>query len=143
MYPKWATHWQDGMARQTTTKRNRRSTRKAAAPAGKKTAQVRARIDPTVKEQAESILEELGLNPSAAISSFYSQIVLRRGLPFPVEVPNEVTGAAIEEARSGGGQIGAADLKELLSKLLTKRDRTVDLVELLENAPGLFGSIRR
>lgn len=131
------------MARESTTKRARRSTRKTAVPAGKKTAQVRARIDPVVKEEAESILEELGLNPSAAISSFYSQIVLRRGLPFPVEVPNEVTAAAIEVARSGRGQVEAADLKELLGKLLTKRDRTVDLVELLEKAPGLPGSTRR
>jgi DNA-damage-inducible protein J len=112
-------------------------------PAARKTAQVRARIDPAVKEQAERILEELGLNPSAAISSFYSQIVLRRGLPFLLEVPNEVTITAIEEARTGHDQIEAADLKELLAKLLSRRDRTIDLVELLERAPDLLGSIGR
>jgi DNA-damage-inducible protein J len=131
------------MARKTTRKRSGRSPAKAARPAAGKTAQVRARIDPTVKEQAEGILEELGLNPSAAISSFYSQIVLRRGLPFLVEVPNKVTVAAIEDARSGQGQIDAADLKGLLAQLLTKRDRTIDLVELLESTPDLLDSIRR
>lgn len=131
------------MARKTTTKRSRRSPAKAAGPAVGKTAQVRARIDPTVKEQAEGILEELGLSPSAAINTFYSQIVLRRGLPFLVEVPNEVTVAAIEDARNGHDQIDAADLKGLLAQLLTKRDRTIDLVELLESRPDLLGSIRR
>ena len=92
------------------------------------TAQVRARIDPTVKKEAEGILEELGLSPSAAISTFYSQIVLRRGLPFLVEVPNEVTIAAIEEARSGDDQVEAADLKEPLARLPSKRERTIDSV---------------
>ncbi|HUG17204.1 MAG TPA: type II toxin-antitoxin system RelB/DinJ family antitoxin [Thermomicrobiales bacterium] len=104
---------------------------------------MRARIDPTVKEQAEGILEELGLNPSAAISTFYSQIVLRRGLPFLVEVPNEVTVGAIEDARRGHNPIDAADLKGLLAQLLAKRDRTIGLVELLESTPDLLGSIRR
>jgi DNA-damage-inducible protein J len=132
-----------GMARKTRTKRSRHSPTKATRPAAGKTAQVRARIDPSVKEQAEGILEELGLNPSAAISAFYSQIVLRRGLPFLVEVPNDITVAAIEDARSGHDQIEAADLKGLIAQLLTKRDRTIDLVELLENRPDLLGSIRR
>jgi DNA-damage-inducible protein J len=131
------------MARKTTTKRTRRSVTGPAKRAARKTAQVRARIDPAVKEQAEEILEELGLNPSAAISTFYSQIVLRRGLPFLVEVPNEITIAAIEEARSGQDRIEAADLKGLLTQLLSKRDRTIDLVELLESSPDLLGSIRR
>jgi hypothetical protein len=40
----------------------------------------------------------------SAISSFYSQIVLRRGLPFLLEVPNEITITAIEEARTGHDQ---------------------------------------
>ena len=111
--------------------------------AAKKTAQVRARIDPVVKAEAEGILEELGLTPSGAISTFYSQIVLRRGLPFLVEVPNEATAGAIHEARSGHGLIEAGDLKDLLSRLLTKRDRTIDLVELLESAPELLGSTGR
>ena len=127
------------MARKTTTKRARVT--RSAKPAARKTAHVRARIDPAVKEQAERILEELGLNPSAAISTFYSQIVLRRGLPFLVEVPNEITIAAIEEARSGQDQIEAADLKGLLTQLLSKRDRTIDLVELLESSPDLLGAI--
>lgn len=51
-----------------------------------KTANVYARIEPDVKEQAEKILQELGLNASSAINMFYKQIVLRQGLPFEIRL---------------------------------------------------------
>jgi DNA-damage-inducible protein J len=127
--------------KKATTKRARRTASKRTS--GRKTAQVRARIDPAIKEQAEDILEELGLNPSTAISTFYSQIVLRRGLPFLLEVPNEATAAAIGEARHGSHLIVSDDMKGLLSKLLSKQARTIDLVELLESTPDLLGSAAR
>jgi DNA-damage-inducible protein J len=96
-----------------------------------KTAQIRARAETETKERAEAILAELGLTPSAAINLFYRQIIMRRALPFPVDVPNQETRAAIEEARSGDDLIEGESLRDLLSKLLTRTERTVDLAELL------------
>lgn len=52
-----------------------------------KTANLYARIEPEVKEQAESILTSLGIPVSNAINMFYKQIILQRGLPFPVKLP--------------------------------------------------------
>ncbi len=52
-----------------------------------KTANLYARIEPEVKDQAESILEALGVPVSNAISMFYKQIILQRGLPFEVKLP--------------------------------------------------------
>ena len=52
-----------------------------------KTANLYARIEPEVKEQAESILETLGIPASNAINMFYKQIILQRGLPFDVKIP--------------------------------------------------------
>lgn len=49
-----------------------------------KTANVYARIEPNVKEQAEKILQELRLNASSAINIFYKKIVLRQGQPFAI-----------------------------------------------------------
>lgn len=46
-----------------------------------------ARIEPEVKEQAESILSALGIPASNAINMFYKQIILNRGLPFEVKIP--------------------------------------------------------
>lgn len=54
-----------------------------------KTANLYARIEPDVKEQAESILTALGIPVSGAINMFYKQIILQRGLPFDVKLPAE------------------------------------------------------
>jgi DNA-damage-inducible protein J len=52
-----------------------------------KTANLYARIEPDVKEQAERILTALGIPASNAINMFYKQIILQRGLPFEVKMP--------------------------------------------------------
>lgn len=52
-----------------------------------KSANLYARIEPDVKEQAESILSTLGIPASNAINMFYKQIILNRGLPFEVKIP--------------------------------------------------------
>lgn len=52
-----------------------------------KSANLYARIEPDVKEQAESILSSLGIPASNAINMFYKQIILNRGLPFEVKIP--------------------------------------------------------
>lgn len=53
-----------------------------------KSANLYARIEPDVKEQAESILSALGISASNAINMFYKQIILQRGLPFEVKIPS-------------------------------------------------------
>lgn len=53
-----------------------------------KSANLYARIEPEVKEQAESILSALGIPASNAINMFYKQIILQRGLPFEVKMPS-------------------------------------------------------
>ncbi len=51
-----------------------------------KTASVYVRMEPELKEQAEQILNELGLPPSGAITMFYKQVVLQQGLPFDIKL---------------------------------------------------------
>ena len=52
------------------------------------TSTVYARIDTEIKENAESILSQLGISPSSAIQMFYSRIVLKRGMPFELRLPS-------------------------------------------------------
>jgi len=52
-----------------------------------KTANLYARIEPSVKEQAEEILASLGIPASNAINMFYKQIILQRGIPFELKMP--------------------------------------------------------
>lgn len=53
-----------------------------------KTANLYARIEPELKEQAEAILTALGIPASNAITMFYRQIILQQGLPFDVKLPS-------------------------------------------------------
>lgn len=52
----------------------------------KKTAMIRARMEPELKNEAESILKNLGLNPTDAITMFYTQITLKKGIPFSINL---------------------------------------------------------
>lgn len=54
-----------------------------------KSANLYVRIEPEVKEKAESILSALGIPASNAINMFYKQVILQKGLPFDVKLPPE------------------------------------------------------
>jgi len=65
-----------------------------------KKATISARIDPELKREAEKVFEALGLNPSQAITLFYTQVELTHGLPFPIRIPNKETRKALDEAEN-------------------------------------------
>lgn len=56
-----------------------------------KTANVLARVEPDIKEQAESILAQLGIPVSVVINMLYKQIIMTKGIPFTLTVPNVLT----------------------------------------------------
>jgi len=59
------------------------------------------RIDETVKTQATSLFNDLGMDMSSAVNIFLRQCVLRGGIPFTIEVPkySQKTLEAISEAK--------------------------------------------
>lgn len=65
------------------------------------TTNLNIRTDKDVKEKAEKIFNELGLNMTSAVNIFLRTAVRERGIPFELklDVPNETTIAAIEEGR--------------------------------------------
>ncbi len=65
-----------------------------------KSEMIRARVEPALKHEAEAVLDKLGLTPTEAITLFYKQVTLYRGLPFPVRIPNAATRKALQEVRS-------------------------------------------
>lgn len=66
-----------------------------------KTAHISTRINATDKKKADAVFKKLGITASQAIAMFYKQVSLRKGIPFPVELPNENTVEAIRDARDG------------------------------------------
>lgn len=61
--------------------------RKAVFEMAIKSANVAARVEPEIKEKAETILSELGIPVSTAINMFYRQVVLWNGIPFRPAIP--------------------------------------------------------
>ena len=70
-----------------------------------KEAMIRARTNADLKQKVEKILFKLGLTPSQAVNLFYSQVVLQKGLPFEVKIPNKTTLKAMAESEKGLGKI--------------------------------------
>lgn len=64
-------------------------------------AMIRARTEPELKEKVEVIFEKLGLNATSAINLFYKQVLLQKGLPFEVRLPNATTRKAMADAKAG------------------------------------------
>ena len=81
-----------------------------------KTATIRARIEPELKWQAEELFAQLGLSVTQAITLFYRQVTLQKGLPFAVRVPNAETLEALQQARDGVGLSEYSSLEELRAK---------------------------
>lgn len=88
-----------------------------------KSANLYARIEPNVKEQAESILSALGIPASNAINMFYKQIILHRGIPFEVKIPSlKPTNMSdlTEEQMNSELEKGYADMKAGRTKSASK-----------------------
>lgn len=64
-----------------------------------KSAEIRSRIEPDLKEKSVEVLASLGLDLSDAIRLFLRKVVDEKGLPFAVRQPNATTVAAMVEAR--------------------------------------------
>ena len=82
-----------------------------------KTAMVRARLEPDLKDHAENVFQRLGLNATQAITIFYRQVELRDGLPFDVVVPTPTTKRTFEDSESGRNLVVCKDADDLFRKL--------------------------
>ena len=83
---------------------------------GNETGMICVRIEPELKSQAEEVFSELGLSATEAITLFYTQVTLYRGLPFAVRIPNADTIEALRQARAGERLTEYADLEDLNAK---------------------------
>jgi DNA-damage-inducible protein J len=78
---------------------------------------INVRIEPALKERAEQIFAALGVSTSDAIGMFLRQVVLRRGMPFDLSIPNAETIAALEELDRGGGEVFHGSTRALFDEL--------------------------
>lgn len=99
-----------------------------------KTSSVFARVEPDIKEQAEQVLDELGIPMSNAIGLFLKQVVLQRGIPFEMKLPAKKPTAL--------GALSDAQLNEELNRGIADFENgnyntSVDLSDKFRKAYGI------
>ena len=74
-----------------------------------KTEQMHIRVEPELKAEAEAVLSQLGLRATEFVRMALRQVVLQRGLPFAVRIPNAETIAALNEPMHNLKQFESVD----------------------------------
>ncbi len=82
-----------------------------------RTAMINARTEREQKKEVEGILQSLGMSTTEAINIFFRQIKLRRGLPFPVEIPNDETQKVFQDSEESKGLVECKDADDMFNRL--------------------------
>ena len=82
-----------------------------------KTATIRARIEPDLKNDVEKLFKTLGLSTTEAINLFYRQVKLRQGLPFSIAIPNKTTEQVFKDTDNKLNLISCNDAEDMFDKL--------------------------
>lgn len=82
------------------------------------TTNLNIRTDKDIKDRADAIFSELGINMTAAVNMFLRTVIREQGIPFELKLsaPDYVTASAIEEGRrlaSDGSVKGCSTIEEL------------------------------
>lgn len=98
-----------------------------------RTSNVFTRVEPEIKEQAEDVLNKLGISMSNAVGMFLRQVVIQRGIPFEMKLP-------VNEPLAIGNLTKAqldAEISKGMADIENGRVYTVDEVE--EEMHRLYG----
>ena len=82
-----------------------------------KSAMVRARIEPELKDHAEEVFRQLGLSVTQAITMFYKQVEMSNGLPFNMVIPTRETSKTFEATDSERELVICKDTGDMFNKL--------------------------
>jgi DNA-damage-inducible protein J len=78
---------------------------------------IHARIDPKLLKSAARVFSRIGLSTTEAIRLFLKQVVLHKGVPFPIAIPNAQTAAAMREANDPAALKRHRTFRELREKI--------------------------
>ena len=70
-----------------------------------KTEKINARVAPDLKIEVEAILKKLGMSTTEAVTMFFRQIVMNKGIPFDVRIPNSKTQKVLKDVRERKGLV--------------------------------------
>lgn len=84
-----------------------------------KNAYINVRVEEKTKEEADQILEVLGINMSTAIDLYLNQIILKKGLPFEVRVPRMIAKDKAKELAEALNLTGGKTFPKKFDKIIT------------------------
>jgi DNA-damage-inducible protein J len=87
-------------------------------------ATIQVRVDPPTKAQAMDIFRVLGISLSEGVCLFLRQVVMRRGIPFELKIPSELTDKVLRESEQGVDLRAVSTVDELFEDL--ERDDSLD-----------------
>jgi DNA-damage-inducible protein J len=82
-----------------------------------KSSTITIRVDPDLKRKTEKTLDDLGLTTTQAVTIFLKQVVMQKGLPFPVSIPNAETRQAMENIANRRNVKTFENMETLISDL--------------------------
>ena len=82
-----------------------------------KSASINFRVDEDTKSQARSVFDDLGMTVSQGIVLFLRQVILYRGIPFDLKIPNELTAKTLEMSEAGEDLHTVSSVDELFKEL--------------------------
>ena len=83
----------------------------------KKEAFLRARLDSTLKETVENVLDALGITPTQALTMLYKKIARDHAWPIELKIPNDETIKVLDETDQGIGLIESKNADDLFEQL--------------------------
>lgn len=78
---------------------------------------IQARINPSTKKKAQKIFDKLNISMSEAISLFLTQVSLRKGIPFDIKIPNELTEDTLLKSEIGQELHKVSNTEQLFKEL--------------------------
>lgn len=82
-----------------------------------KSATIRARIEPAIKDKAEELLHELGITPSQAITMLYRYITRQHEWPLELKVPNVETKRVFSDTDNSSNLTVCVNSEDMFTKL--------------------------
>ncbi len=82
-----------------------------------KSEMIRVRMEPELKSEVEGILNQLGLTVTEAITLFYKQVKLNKGIPFTIKIPSKTTLKTMQQTDEGKNLIHSENVDEMFEKL--------------------------
>ncbi len=80
-------------------------------------ATIQVRVDEPTKAQAMKVFNALGMSLSEGVCLFLRQVVLQRGIPFEIKIPNALTRETLEKAERGEDVEEFATVEDLFEDL--------------------------